>query len=257
LSADLNQIEAKIERNIASKPNLRQQIAHRLLPLVIGGALFLSACSPISKPEAATKQIVSPTPIVQVVETPTPQNYLDMPRKIPEKDLLPYDVVIPSELNQDLSKVIWYGLTNGSAKNLDEKDFFHCHLLITEEAYKEKYSLNAFKGTLSGYIDGTLKDYQGLLCHTQELTSDGLDPKKRNLVIWRGKEPYIAMLNNESPYTVSPRDLGAVGVTDLDFYLYSGGEIKLPDGRQLNVIVKHPEIYTIWTTPRNMKVDLP
>lgn len=257
LSVDLHKIEAQIDREIASKLNLRHQIARKLLPLVVTGILFLSACSPVSKPEAKTRQIVSPTPTVQVVETPTPQNYLDTPRVILEKDLLPYDVVIPSELNYDLTEVIWYGLTHGSAKNLDEKDFYHCHLLITREAYEEQYAPSAFKGTLSGYINNVLKDYQGLLCHAQELTSEGLNPKKRNLVIWRGGEPYITTLNNEPPYTVSPRDLGVVGIIDLTFYPQSEGEIKLPDGRELNVVVEYPEIYTIFTTPRNMKVDLP
>jgi hypothetical protein len=235
--------------------------ARKILPLVIGGSLFLSACSPQLKSDPSGSEVLFWAPTAQAVETPQPTNYLDVPRARPEKRLLPYIVDLPPQIKGDLTKIIWYTLISGGAKNLDSYDFYHCHTLLTKEQKNA-----AYHGTLSGWINGVIRDSLGLLCHGQELTSDRPDLERRNTVIWTGGEPFTVPLASLQPreisqgtYTAWPEDLGS-GISDgvqLSFSPSPDGSLVLPNGIRLQVFVDHPESYTLGHTPKDMTVDLP
>lgn len=265
---NLQAIEENIDQKVAVKPNIRKQIATRLAGVVLVGTMFLSACSPIRLQE--TSQIsIEPTNLsAQVIKTPalttdkeTHAHALDEERVVPDQDLEPYDIKLPDNVKNDMAKVIWYALQNGAAKNIDRRDLYHCHVLIPYEVYKQKYELDVYKGTLSNYINSVVNDYSGLLCHSQELTSNGLDQTKRNIVVMKGKEPYIlhALPGEGLDMTDLEKKLNKELSTPLSLYfdLDPNGEITLPDGRRVNAVVEHPETITTWTTPRNMQVDLP
>jgi len=193
-------------------------------------------------------------------------------RIVPDADLLPYDVALPEQMNIDLGKTIWFALTSGSAASLNS-DFQSCTVLLDPTVFESKYDLDSFQGTLSGFINGTMEDYAGLLC-------------QKNIIIWKGKEPFIKnpvpisketerfwrkyatilpppkhLPNGETRWEcegrVFPLCLDRVGASFIDFYPSDKHEITLPDGRGINVIVEHPDIYETYHTPDEMVVDLP
>lgn len=241
---------------------MRNKIARPFFALVLIAVL---ACSLFTPPVTAV--IPSPTNQPTVVPTRISVERTSKPEYVPQpgeerslfwpgEDLLPYDVVLPEQMNIDLEKAIWFALTNGSAMYLDETDFYHCHVLLTSYFFEGTYDITVWEGKLSDYINDIIADYSALLCHTQELDSHGLDPDKRNVIIWKGQEPYI-MAPPYGESAVSPRDMDMVGAMGIEFYPSDISEITLPDGTDINVVVEYPDIYTNGFYPSQMEVDLP
>ncbi|HNQ16633.1 MAG TPA: hypothetical protein PKJ26_01585 [Candidatus Woesebacteria bacterium] len=262
-SPNLDAIEQQVDFAIATKSNIKKRIVTRLAMTVLVGALFLSACSTVETqgnppPQYASATEFARTPIALSEES----SHTYSPDRVifePYKELAPYAINLPAQLKEDLVKVIWHALQNNAATNIDPDDLFHCHVLMTQEKYKQNYDIDVYEGTLSGWLNGYAQDYSGLLCHSQEYANKGADPQKRNIVVMKGQEPFIPLATAGEGISIPELDdmMGGsrIGVLQLHFYITPDGKIKLPDGRRIDVVVESPGVYTSLRT--KMSVDLP
>lgn len=188
---------------------------------------------------------------VQAVDELSDNLAPDAQRTEPERltgvgEIAPYTIRLNDELNVDIGEAMDFAYSNGQSP---DEEWDHCMVLVFRSEYEAIistfYKDPKYSGTLTGWFDFAGDNYDGVVCYFYA-------PERMNVVVWRGYSPQV-VVGRAAPIDLV---LDMTGLFEVRMVQDVVGSVVTQMGQYITVI-EHPNVYTIYTSPEHLVVDLP